>query len=366
MPLYVGNTSNLARNVKDIYVGNSSSQARRVLTGYIGNSNNQAQKFYEASRNRWVVVGNNGFIATSTDNGNNWQSSYQGGFHLRGIDYGNGKWIAAGADQIIATSTDGINWTLRYDVGSGWSIIWETVKFANNTWMLGGGASSTYVNEIHSTYSYDNGETWDRCYHMFPGKIEGLCYNNDRWVGAGSNKRINDNNSSPSMITTTTSGLFNTWPQMAGISSQGSGVIHGIDYGNGRWIAVGTVYDNPNTGFIYSSTDGLTWTRTNMSNNGNLWSGMTDIKFHNGRWMIVGQNGLIRTSTNGTSWTLNPIGSAMSLNAIDVNNNGLWMATGYRSNGQGIIVTSNDNGTTWSSMKDVPGASSMLNDIVWA
>jgi photosystem II stability/assembly factor-like uncharacterized protein len=66
-----------------------------------------------------VLVGDNGQIATSTDNGTTWSTQTVGSNNWKRVVYGNGRWVAVGDNGQIATSTDnGTTWSTQ-TVGSG-------------------------------------------------------------------------------------------------------------------------------------------------------------------------------------------------------------------------------------------------------
>lgn len=46
--MYVGDSSNIAKNVRYIYIGDSNNIAKKVIKAYIGDANNIARQFYEA------------------------------------------------------------------------------------------------------------------------------------------------------------------------------------------------------------------------------------------------------------------------------------------------------------------------------
>src|SRR5690606_7860488 len=59
------------------------------------------------------------------------------------------------------------------------------------------------------------------------------------------------------------------------------------------------------------------------------------VAYGNGLWVAVGDDGMIRTSTNGTSWTQRSSGTSNDLYGVAYGN-GLWVAVGIG----GTILTS--------------------------
>jgi photosystem II stability/assembly factor-like uncharacterized protein len=77
-----------------------------------------------------------------------------------------------------------------------------------------------------------------------------------------------------------------------------------------------------------------------------------------GIFVVVGQNGTILTSTNGTAYTARTSGTAHHLNGVATDNS-LLVAVGNT----GTILTSSDNGVTWIT-RTTPGTDN-LKSIVW-
>lgn len=67
---------------------------------------------------QYVVVGENGKIATSPD-GVTWTNRFSGtSDHLLGVAWNGSLYVAAGGNSIISSS-DGVTWTLRSDADDG-------------------------------------------------------------------------------------------------------------------------------------------------------------------------------------------------------------------------------------------------------
>jgi len=105
-------------------------------------------------------------------------------------------------------------------------------------------------------------------------------------------------------------------------------------------------------GFLYTSTDGQTWTSRTSGFGGNA---ISKVVYGNGIFVAVGQNGTITTSTDGTTWTART--SNMSTNWIRYvyYANGYFVAVG---NGGGSTntggVTYSTDGITWTRKSMTP------------
>jgi hypothetical protein len=127
--------------------------------------------------------------------------------------------------------------------------------------------------------------------------------------------------------------------------------LNAVAYGNGKFVAVGTVGD---TNAILISTDGgLSWTEaadSDVALNGVAWSG--------GQFVAIGDNGRILTSTDGgTNWDNYSLG--INANLGDVTWDGRqFMAVGTA----GTILTSSD-GETWTTQ--TPVTTVYLRDVTW-
>lgn len=204
-----------------------------------------------------IVYGNGKFVAigdsssaVSTDNGATWT------FDSNGVDnyyyhvaYGNGTFVAAEGDNCggnAAYSTDGTNWT-EVDTASD-NVCWQDVAFGNGKFVM--------VNDNSIDVSSDNGATWTR---------------------------VHDN------------------------SDLGNQGIRAVDFGNGKWIALGYKYGSGNP-IEFTSTDGTNWTET--QNVPVLEDGhFRTLLYTNGMW-IAGENtsniGDLSTAVSvdgGVTWT---------------------------------------------------------------
>ena len=131
------------------------------------------------------------------------------------------------------------------------------------------------------------------------------------------------------------------------ITTNSSGLRY-LVYGAGRYIAVGEESDSGN---IYSSEDGLTWTQcfTEPSS----W-GLT-MSYSQGHFAGVGGFGIVDISTNGVDWTSasSPLQYFPDEGRSEITyGNGLYVLVGS-TNGVGVILKSPD-GTHWTYCSPTP------------
>ncbi len=207
----------------------------------------------------YVAVGNNGSIWTSPDL-SIWsqRSSDSFEYHFYDITYGDGVFAAVRSDGSIHTSEDGISWPKRYVAHKGWP--WYAgIAYGRDTFVAVG---SVYKFEecTHEDHDCDDDfKTWGT---IITSHDRGLT-----WTQRDSE------------ITTS---LFNV-------------VLTDIEYGNNRFVAIGSS--------VFVSEDGLRWSQhdhgipTSLDN-----LIIRDITFGNGQFVAVGRFGEVITSIDGKTW----------------------------------------------------------------
>ena len=188
--------------------------------------------------------------------------------------------------------------------------------------------------------------------------------------GDAQNINISVDNSTPSWST-----INMTFTSNAAINS--------IAYGNGTWVAGGTL------GQVRSSTDGISWTTRLLGFTTNI----TTIEFGNNIFVLGTARGGIRTSTDAITWTARTGPSSISFSKIKYVNNiflasylgnafarstdgvtwtssnilytsgmfgmsygaGVFVAVGGRAGGNSGIFRSSTNGITWTSRASLTG-----------
>ena len=125
--------------------------------------------------------------------------------------------------------------------------------------------------------------------------------------------------------------------------------------------SIGFSVDNPpfmvvvgDNGVIFTSPDGTVWTQRTSGAPFHL-NGVT---YANGKFVVVGDEGEIFTSSNETGWTPQTSGSASYFQDVTYAK-GLFVAVG----GNGVILTS-PNGTDWT--PQTSGTTSFLKSVTYA
>ncbi|MBC7570676.1 MAG: cell wall-binding protein [Spirosoma sp.] len=113
-----------------------------------------------------------------------------------------------------------------------------------------------------------------------------------------------------------------------------------VAYGAGRYVAVGEY------GIIRVSTDGFVW--TTKADGAQQSQGLAGIVYANGRFVVVGYNGQILTSTDGRTWSPAASGTTESLTGITFSG-GKFVIVGWK----GTIITST-NGLSWTTQLSNP------------
>jgi hypothetical protein len=340
--------------------------------------------------NQWLACGNTGTIITSPD-GISWTPRSSGtALPLTGIAGRTGAHVAVGDDNTLLRSTDGATWTPHTLAEPTTDL--RSAAILNNQFVVAG-----YAGRI---YTSPDGVTWTSRANSGTGGAgyESVTYDGTQYIittFGGSlvptanftNRPLIATSFNPSVprngiafgagvivavgeggdIATSSDGR--TWVQRG--SSGAEYRINNVASLNGRWFA-GATY-----GTIYSSADGVTWSRpatlagelfgwayganryvgvgaggrVATSSDGIAWStdttssgvtrSLTGATFGNGRFVAVGDGGVVTTSTDGLAWTPRTSGVTTNLNAI-VTLGSRYVAVGDA----GVIITSND-GATW-------------------
>ena len=274
---------------------------------------------------QFVAVGEYGNIATSPD-GRAWTGrSRATSNNLRGIAYGDGTFVAVGNNGTNLTSPNGMFW-VGHKTGTGGNL--REVTFAASQFVAVG-SDGTIVNSPNGAdwFAQDSGTTED---------LWDVTYGNGTFVSVGGNSGGNDDRVYRFAILTSSDGA-NWATRLADPNfTTASFELHGVAYGNGRFVAVGR------PAAILTSFNGVNWvTNRNVPE---FFTYLKGIAYGNGLFVTVGETTNAWTSPDGNTWTLRPLPVPQFTQLDDVGyGDGAFVAVGDG----GIILTS-VNGIDWS------------------
>lgn len=191
------------------------------------------------------------------------------GQRLSGVAFGNGTFVASDLDQGAWTSTDGLSWT-NVDIQ-----IFADVLYANGLFVAIGPTFSSSV-----IYTSPDGQDWTSR-GSFP-RLNSVTYGNGMYLVSGDD-----------VVVVSTNGM--DWEERP---LRQFARVHDAAYGNGIWLAVATQQSGQTVfELILRSTNAVEWTP--MVNDKVLHA----IAFGNGVFVAAGEDGAIRTSSDGSNWT---------------------------------------------------------------
>lgn len=242
-----------------------------------------------------------------------------GGVYANGLFVLQGYTPSPASSNIVYTSTDGTTWTNVSTTTTGQR---QDIIYGNSLFV-----SCTSNNQILTS---TDGTTWTIKTSPIANAslvLYSIAYGNGTYVIVGSSNTIYSSTDA------------NTWTSRG--TSNLNVVYYSIDYGNGVFVATGRdVVSNVNVLLIRTSTNGITWTNT-MPTFANTYGPGNAITYGNGVFVISSNQYL--TSTNGTTWTTNPDIYRTALSGNLTYGNGVFLAVG----GTGTIEYSTDNGKNW-------------------
>ncbi len=269
-------------------------------------------------------------------------------YTLDSVAYGNGLFVAGGFGNTIISSTDGITWTSRsstsnakpdadyYQVnGLAWS--------ASTNRFIAVGDRSVVNNSIPPLLATSpDGITWTRA-SLASGT----------YIGA----KLTDVTSDSAGITVVGPGyVFHSTDGVAWTSETAAGNLSGVASSGTMRVAVG--YDNAMTpaALIYTSNNRGAWTRvtapTGFAPTDVTWNGSVFVIVGSSAPLQVGVTPQIATSSDGQTWTLQTLPSAIassSYQLVGVNWDGtrfIALGSPYAFVNERLILTSTD-GVTW-------------------
>jgi hypothetical protein len=248
------------------------------LNRYPSTHSNYQGRFFQdvALGNVWVMAGDYGILATSTDCVS-WttRTSTFGTSNIYEVAYnGSNLWVAVGYSGTLRSSTDGITWTTRTSGFTTNNIYTVCSGTPTAKWVIGG--------QNNNVRSSTDGITWTARTGGFAAgeAIVAARWATSKYVAAGDYGRIA---SSTDAVTWTSRYMAATG-------------IMCLEFLNSTWVC------SDGYGIVRSSTDAITWTTM-----GTATAGFDSIAWGNGLWVgISGYSTTVDVSTDLITWTSSP------------------------------------------------------------
>lgn len=145
-----------------------------------------------------------------------------------------------------------------------------------------------------------------------------------------------------------------SWVQVESFEWHGSSWFNGATYGNDTFVVVGEADAGP---VILTSQDGANWyRRTPDSGEATLFN---DVHYGGAQFAVVGDNGEVQTSTDGTSWSIASSVGDFILQGISYGS-GRWVTVGN----SGAIYASADC-TSWEQRPAAGGFAGNFRAVFW-
>jgi len=281
--------------------------------------------------NTYVAVGDTGVIYTSND-GSNWTLQTSGtSNNLVSIKWTGSLFFTCGTVGTLLTSTNGKTWTDRsiaisenfnrcsiangvYFVTGGSGTVGRLYSSTNGTTWTGQTLSSGMARTLYDVVYYNNGSvsryyTVGSIFGVSQQPAYGLSTNYTSWTDSQGGIPASTGNgrglySSGSILVMLSSQPSTAYTRLSSstdgttYTARFTGTASGRLPNKGLWTGTKFILTGA-AGYIYSSTDGITWTETNISSNT-----LNGIVKNGSEIIIVGASGTIARSINdGSTWS---------------------------------------------------------------
>lgn len=298
-----------------------------------------------------VAVG--GRVVANSQDGINWSTTFPSSFEAAGsVAYGNNHYVAVGRDGPVMTSPDGTNWNLQNTTGC----INQAIGYCSSRFITVGCNSSGLSGTI---FTSPDGTNWLNSLALQePGDSFDLFS-----VAFGTNKSGSDlfvavGGSSPGSGVILTSLDGTAWTMQNAGAATG---LNGVGEGNNRFVAVG------NDGYITTSSDGVNWTYTGITSTNPPSGGppviepyksgpaLNSVAFGAGQFVAVGDT--ILTSSNGVNWLKPSFVTGNTLLSI------AWSGSQFVAVGDSGTIINSTNGIDW--VAEESGSTNTLTGVAY-
>ena len=279
-------------------------------------------------KNQFVAVGDSGVIRTST-NGETWnRRSYGDIAFLKSLIYVAGKFVAVGGGGVIVTSADGAVWKVPRP--------WKSGQMHLRAVAHGGGKILAVGDGETIITSSDGGITWNRTYQKPSAKLRedilrDAIHADGKFIAVGLNGVVLTSPTGTAPWARSTPGPLNSKSQKKYLYA----ITHnGISGTSGKYVVVG------DDGAVINSSNGTSWTAATR-----IGTYLLDVTYAAGKFVAVGgyneESGHISYSTDGSKWiTSDPVG-IKQLEAV-IHAGGRFVAVGRKGN-----IVSSSYGVNW-------------------
>ena len=287
-----------------MYKGNT----RAVKNSFVPKYSDATSSFdgVTVNDNTWIVVGIDGTILVSADNGNTWTKKTSGtAKRLRGVAVNGNTWVAVGDYSTILVSADnGNTWTKKTGIPNEFFC---GVAVNDNTWVVVGSNGTILV-------SADNGNTWTKKTSGTAQHLNGVAVNGNTWVAVGERNTI---------LVSADNG--NTWTKKTSGTAQH---LNGVAVNGNTWVAVGE-----HSTILVSADNGNTWTKKISG----VTNSLNGVAVNDNTWVAVGAEDILVSSDNGNIWIKKLSDTTGIFSGVAVNDNTCVVAGGL-----GTILVSRD------------------------
>jgi len=297
---------------------------------------------WNADLHQCGVVADTGIILTSSD-GIDWIIRGSGTLYtLTGIVWANGQYVVVGTSGTVLTSPDGINWTDHTPSSGPLTIANPSLHIAWNasTFVVTSSGDPDLGDTILTSSNPADTQSWNIVFSdpSYGAAIDAIVWDNSAFVAIGSN------------------GVVVTSPNGSDWTTRESGTsdeLNVIAFNSERILTI-TV----NSTFLTSPLDGTAWAKTFYSFTQG-YEEFTNAVWTGSEFAATSDAGSFYTSANGLDWT--PHYSLFSIPPTGI----AWGNNQFVVVGNGDILTSQDDGATWTSRADAQTANVFFRAVTW-